>query len=321
MVEKKSSEQKNLGKVKKNELLILKRNIEAILFAAGKALEIKFIATLCNTIPSQAIKQLRKIKDDYSKNPVLMIVNQDTTWKMTVREQYLGVVMKIVADTELSKSELETLSMVAFRSPALQSDIVKARGVVTYDHVAELVRLGFVIKERVGRSYIIKLTEKFYEYFEIDGQKIKEVFQPVKDRIDEQLELGDARVVGPKVPVDIFSKTQEERLGDLEVYRAENQKHSEKITELRDAHKEFLTSIDKEIDDISGRTDVEEAHIESLRNSAVQNKIDEIKSGDLVISEESDESSDENLDAEEMLEETEKEIDDLVNSNKKDENA
>lgn len=322
MVEKKGVEQQNISKIKKNELLVLKRNIEAILFAAGKSLELKFIADLCSVTSTQATKQLKEIEKDYSENPVLMIVNQDTTWKMTVREQYLGVVSKIVADTELSKSELETLSMVAFRSPALQSDIVKARGVVTYDHVAELVRLGFVVKERIGRSYVLKLTEKFYEYFEIDGQKIKEVFQPVKDRVDEQLQLGDARVVKQDAPIDIFSKTQEQRLGDLEVYRAENQKHAEKIDELRDAHKDFLSSIDKEIDTIAERTDVEEAEIESVRTSQVQEKIDEIKSGDLEINdEETDKPSEENLDANEMLEETEKEINDLVNSDKKDENA
>jgi segregation and condensation protein B len=318
MVKKKGVEQKNIKKIDKNELLVLKRNIEAILFAAGKALELKFIAELCNITPSQATKQLKELEKEYSENSVLMIFNQDTTWKMTVRQQYLDVVTKIVADTELSKSELETLSMIAFRSPALQSDIVKARGVVTYDHVAELTRLGFVIKERIGRSFIVKLTEKFYEYFEIDGQKIREVFQPVKDRVDEQLQLGDARVAKPEVPIDIFDKTQEERLGDLEVYREENQKHAEKINELRDAHKDFLGSIDKEINSIAERTDVEEAEIESVRTSQVQDKIEAIKSGDLEAPE--DETIEETDDTEKMLEETEKEINNLIDSNKE-ENA
>jgi segregation and condensation protein B len=312
MVKKKKDTQSVLKKPNKPEQTNLRRNVEAILFAAGKALELKFIAELCNTIPSQIKKQLVELQKEYSTNVVLMIVDQDTTWKMTVREQYLPMVSKIVADTELSKSELETLSMIAFRSPALQSDVVKARGVVTYDHVAELVRLGFVVKNRVGRSYVLKLTEKFYEYFEIDGKKIREVFQPVKDNVDEQLELGNTNLPKNEAkPKDIFDKTQEERLGDLEVYREENQKHAEKINELRDAHKEFLGSIDKEIDDISKRTDVEEKEIESVRTSQVQDKIEAIKSGDL--GEGNIESSEEEDEVSKMLEKTEKEINDLVN--------
>ncbi len=139
-----NSEQKTIKKLNKPDLMVLKHNVEAILFAAGKSLELKFISELCNSTESQTKKQLLKLQEEYSSNSVLMIMDQDTTWKMTVREQYLDVVIKIVADTELSKSQLETLSMIAFRSPALQSDVVKARGIVTYDHVAELVRLGFV---------------------------------------------------------------------------------------------------------------------------------------------------------------------------------
>ncbi len=320
-------EQKTIKKSSKLDLIVLKHNVEAILFAAGKALELKFITELCNSTESQTKKQLKQLQEDYSSNSVLMIMDQDTTWKMTVREQYLDVVIKIVADTELSKSQLETLSMIAFRGPALQSEVVKARGLVTYDHVAELVRLGFVVKQRIGRSYILKLTEKFYEYFEIDGTKIKEVFQPVKDRVDEQLLLGSMKVVRTNADVPetkgIFEKTQEERLGDLEVIRMENQQKAEKINSIRDSHRDFLDSIDNEIVAISERTDVEEKEIESIRNSEVQDKINSIKSDEsgeeqIITNEESNEDLTKSETATEMLEETENEIQELTDNIKAD---
>lgn len=320
-----------------NEDLVLKRNIEAILFAAGKALELTFIAELCNTTISRTKTQLEVLEKDYSANHVLMIFNQGSTWKMTVRGQYLDVVSKIVADTELGKSVLETLSMIAYRNPALQSDIVKARGQVTYDHVPELVKLGFVVKERIGRSYILKLTEKFYEYFEVDGKKIKEVFQPVNDRIQEQLSLGNFKNYSKDQEIvrDIFNKTKEERLGELEVYRVENQKNAEKINDIRDSHKDFLESIDQEINSISKRTDIEESDIALVRSSDVQNKINEIKSDDseLIIQddanvhndnaeEDSEEQSpvqENELDADKLLEETKEVMDDLRKNNNFDE--
>ena len=331
-VRKKTAEQKTITKSSKPDLIVLKHNIEAILFAAGKSLELKFIADLCSSIEFQTKKQLLALQEDYSTNSVLMIMNQDTTWKMTVREQYLDVVIKIVADTELSKSQLETLSMIAFRSPALQSDVVKARGIVTYDHVAELVRLGFVVKQRIGRSYILKLTEKFYEYFEIDGTKIKEVFQPVKDRVDEQLLLGDMKIVNAKADVprqkEIFERTQEERLGELEVIRIENQQKAEKINSVKDSHRDFLDSVDNEIVAISQRTDVEEKEIDSIRTSEVQDKINSIKSDesgeDQIVTGESESSTEQEenktMNASEMLEETEHEIEELTEKVEAEEN-
>ncbi len=319
-----------------NELLVLKRDIEAILFAAGKALEIKFIAELCNTTISIIKNQLEVLEKEYSQNPVLMIINQGSTWKMTVRGQYLDMVSKIVADTELSKTVLETLSMIAYRNPGLQSDIVKARGQVTYDHVAELVELGFVIKERIGRSYILKLTEKFYEYFEVNGKKIKEVFQPVNDRISEQLRLGNFKTYtkNQEEVRDIFDKTKEERLGELEIYRVENEKNAEKINNVRNSHKGFLESIDDEIDSISQRTDTEESDIALVKSSDVQDKINQIKIDEAdesgLILQENDSTNDDpeeqisndkesaDLDTDKLLQETEEVMDDLQNKSNDD---
>jgi len=277
-----SSDQKSINRLNDSEKKVLKHNLEALLFAAGKSLTLNFLADLCKVTSSQAIKQLEELKKDYENSSVLMILQQDDSWKMTVREQYLEVVRKIVADTELSKTVLETLSMVAYKNPALQSDIVKARGVVTYDHIAELVRLGFIIKERIGRSYILKLSEKFYEYFELDGQKIKEVFQPVKDRIDEQLLLGNLKVINTNPSSEtnqsgITSQDQSERLGELEVIRLENKENANKINSIRDGHRSFLDSIENQINEISKKTSSEEEDIQSIRESDVQNKINEIK--------------------------------------------
>jgi len=281
---------KNSLKPNKAELQILKHNIEAILFAAGKSLELSFIAKLCGSSEYVSKKQLNLLKEEYSeKSSVLMIMAQDTTWKMTVREQYLDVVRKIVADTELSKAVLETLSMIAYRNPALQSEVVKARGTNTYDHIAELVRLGFVIKEALGRSYVLKLSEKFYEYFEIDGQKIKEVFQPVKDRIDEQLLLGNMKIVDMNLTnVDkknIFENkdkiSEEERLGNLEVVRLENQKNAENINSMRKTHVGFLENMDKKISQISDRTSEEEKEINEIKNSEVQKGVDSMNENDV----------------------------------------
>ena len=317
-------------KTNKAEIQILKHNIEAVLFAAGKALELSFIADLCGSTGYMTKKQLNILKTEYGKNSsVLMIINQDTTWKMTVREQYLDVVRKIVADTELSRAVLETLSMIAYRNPALQSEVVKARGTSTYEHIAELVKLGFLLKEAIGRSYILKLSEKFYEYFEIDGKKIKEVFQPVKDRADQQLLLGNMKIVNAQADIsekkDIFADennkdNKEERLGELEVIRIENQKHAESINNMRHNHTGFLDDIDQKISAISDRTAIEEKGLNEIKSSDVQVGVDSMKSQDeLLESNNSEENSLESNNSEKNSSESEftlsEKSDDYNNSN------
>ncbi len=257
-----------LYRLTKADKIVLKHNIEALLFASGKYLNIKFIADLCNAPISDTKKQLTELQKEYKEKPVLTIINSNDDWKMTVKEQYSDIVSKIVSNVELGKTTIETLSLIAYNNPALQSDIIKNRGQTAYEHIAELVKKGFIIKERIGRSFILKLSEKFFEYFEIDGKKIKEVFQPVKDRVDEQIYEINNKTTKPK------KKQKDTKLfNGLEVVDIQDK---EKINNVRDKHKDFLESFDEKIENISKK--VEEQDINNIKNSDVQKKIEELKS-------------------------------------------
>ena len=60
---------------------------------------------------------------------------------------------------------METLAVVAWKYPIVQSEIIKLRGSSAYEHMRELVEQGFIAKERSGRTYKVKLTKKFFNYF------------------------------------------------------------------------------------------------------------------------------------------------------------
>ncbi len=163
----------------------LKRKIESILFAAGRAVSLKELQSLIHInepgLVKETIRELRQEYDD--KQSSMMILSEgDDAWKLTVREGFLPLVRKINPHTELSKTILETLAVIAWKQPALQSDVIKIRTNKAYDHIAELVRLGFVLKERHGRSYLVKVTQKFLDYFDLpDDKSIKDVFRDFKD--------------------------------------------------------------------------------------------------------------------------------------------
>src|SRR3989338_4733144 len=73
-----------------------------------------------------------------------------------------------------------------FKNPALQHEIIKIRGNKAYDHIGILKELGFITSEPTGRSKTIKLTTKFYDYFDIVEDQLKNKLQ-INDNKSEEI--------------------------------------------------------------------------------------------------------------------------------------
>jgi segregation and condensation protein B len=234
----------------------LKRMVEAILFAAARKLELEEVASLCKCSPEDVFSILTELKTqlDASGSPT-MLLQDGTAWKLTVREKYVSVIKKVVTKTELPKGILQTLAVVAYKVPVLQSKVIKVRTNKAYDHLAELENSGFITREKQGRSKLIKLTPKFFEYFDIDPSKLRQKFSSAgdvekaieaKELEIEQLEvnqraqtkeqLGTAQIIletdnGQSKPLETYPVVElvkelmptgvevfEEKMGDLPVY-------------------------------------------------------------------------------------------------------
>ena len=155
----------------------LKRTVEAILFAAARRLELEELAKLCKSSEQDVLTVLTEWKSylDESKSPT-MLVQDGTAWKLTVREKYVAVIKKVVTKTELPKGHMETLAVVAYKAPVFQSKVVKIRTNKAYEHLSQLENSGFITREKSGRTRLLKLTPKFFEYFDINPSKLKQKF-------------------------------------------------------------------------------------------------------------------------------------------------
>ncbi|MFH2020797.1 MAG: SMC-Scp complex subunit ScpB [archaeon] len=165
-----------------------KNQIEALLFASGRFVNIETLLNLTGASGKQVlINNINRLKQEYDeRQSPLMVVEEKDGWKLTVREPYLPLVRKIVSETELPKTILETLAVIAWKAPVLQSEIIDIRHNKAYEHIAELEELGFIRKDLKGRSYLLSLTEKFFEYFDIEGAKdIREVLAKVVGKADQ----------------------------------------------------------------------------------------------------------------------------------------
>jgi segregation and condensation protein B len=159
----------------------LKTNVESLLFALGRRATVEEIARYLRIRDQQKIIEvLEEIKRDYdAKQGPIVIVLEDGTWKMTVRDDLLPVVRKVVSKTELPKGVMETLAIVAYKAPVLQSEIVRIRTNKAYDHLALLEQSHYLTREKSGRTKLIKLAGKFFDYFDVPEGDLKARFTNV----------------------------------------------------------------------------------------------------------------------------------------------
>jgi segregation and condensation protein B len=156
----------------------LKNKIEALLFATGKATSIEEIKRVCKVNDDVLInKALQDLKIDYdNRDSSLSLVNEGERWKIVTKENYFNVVKKVVTETELSKSLMETLAVIAWKYPIKQCDLIKVRTNKAYAHLDELEELGYISRQKFGRTKLIKLTDRFFSYFDLPPEKLKEKF-------------------------------------------------------------------------------------------------------------------------------------------------
>lgn len=209
----------------------LRNKVEALLFAVGKHIDIEEICRITEASSKDEVsKALNEIKQDYDKRESpIMVVSEGNAWKLTVREKFLGMVKHLVAETELSKTILETLAVITWKNPVKQSEVIKIRTNKAYDHVQELEELGFISRTKHGRTMLIKLTDKFYNYFELTGDAdIREVFEKVG--VDEAMQKK----------VDEYANG---KLGELKVYE-ESEADKKELEEREEASKSKLGNLE-----------------------------------------------------------------------------
>src|SRR3989338_8071411 len=153
------------------------KRVEAILYAVGKEISAERIASLCSLELDEVSSIMDSLIKEYGdRDHSLKIDKKDHGWKLTVRDEYVPLVSSIVSSTELDGAMMQTLAVIAWKYPIVQADVIKLRGSGAYEHMRELIEQGFIAKEKFQRTYKIKLTNKFFEYFDLPSEEAKQAF-------------------------------------------------------------------------------------------------------------------------------------------------
>ncbi len=148
----------------------LATKIEAILYLKGQPLAISEIAEYAGANTVEVEEALIELMSDYAhRDSALEIVETATGYSLQLRSAFANLITNLVP-AELGTGILRTLAAIALKTPILQTELITLRGSSAYQHVQELVELGFIRKRRQqeGRSYWLEVTDKFHQYFEVD---------------------------------------------------------------------------------------------------------------------------------------------------------
>ena len=150
----------------------LKHKIESVLFVTGEAVSEKKLAKVLGK-PQEEIRQaLEGLRSDYNNRGIVVLQKEDE-WQFGTSPEYTGLIEHLVKSEfteELSRSALETLTIVAYRGPLARSELDFIRGVNSSFMLRSLLLRGLV--ERVenpkdARSFLYKISFDFLKHLGI----------------------------------------------------------------------------------------------------------------------------------------------------------
>jgi segregation and condensation protein B len=177
-------------------------HVEALIFCSPKPLSIAEIKA-CLTemfeadVPDEDIqKAIDELKARYEADAFsLTIVESGGGFQFLTKPAYqasIGILLKQQSKKRLSKSALETLSIIAYKQPVTKAEMEQIRGVSCDYTVQKLLEKELIEirgkSEGVGRPILYGTSPKFMDYFGIND--LKELPTP-KDFAVPENEIGD----------------------------------------------------------------------------------------------------------------------------------
>lgn len=179
----------------------LKSKIEAVLFTTAKALTVKEIAEILGSETEPTEEALLELIMDYASRDGALEIDDEDGYILQVKTEHMDIVEKL-CPVELKPAVLKTLTVIALKEPIRQSYLKDLRGSTAYDHIPELIEKGLIsrTKDKNGRSYNIRTTKKFNEYFKLKGDaralaKILEIDKGVKDDSESEPSIETETII------------------------------------------------------------------------------------------------------------------------------
>ena len=155
----------------------LKGRIEAILFVAGDAVELKELTRTLNIPKDQLMKAISELESEYDFNQRgFKLKRFGDKIQLGTRALYASDVIRLLQPVQkqsVSQAAMETLAVIAYRQPVTRAEIEEIRGVKCDYSLQSLSKKGLIQevgrRDTVGRPVLFGTTDEFLNRFGIES--------------------------------------------------------------------------------------------------------------------------------------------------------
>lgn len=179
--------------------------IEAVLFTLGGAVTVSELARACGCDPRTAERETRELMRSLEREDgALMIREIDGKYQLCTNPRYFDNLVNVAVVHKkpvLSDVLLETLAIIANKTPATRVDIEKIRGVKSDFAVNKLIEYGLIEEAGKlnvpGRPTLFRPTDEFYRRFGIENKYgLPQPDDAVKSRISDEVQVEVKDLLG-----------------------------------------------------------------------------------------------------------------------------
>ena len=193
------------GKEENNYMEInrMKGAIEALLFSAGKSLEITEISAALEHDKDTVRKVIEDMMLSYEQEDRgIRIKKLEDSYQLCSKEEYYGELIRYMSRPRkysLSQVMLETLSIIAYKQPVTRQEIEKIRGVKCDHAINKLIEYSLVCEvgrlDAIGRPILFGTTEEFLRCFGVESvsdlpRLSEEKIDGFKQEAEEEIQLS-----------------------------------------------------------------------------------------------------------------------------------
>lgn len=152
-------------------------SLEAMLFAAGDAVEPAKLSEVLNIDVENVIKMLGHLEAMYDENGSgIRLIRVDGKYQLCTREEYgddVRGLLEIKKNTPLSQAAFEVLAIVAYNKTVTRSFIEQIRGVDCSGPISNLIQKGLIEEkgrlDLPGRPLVYGTTDRFLRCFSLNS--------------------------------------------------------------------------------------------------------------------------------------------------------
>ena len=181
----KKKEEKELAT--SESIISLDQKIEALLFYRGEEISLNFLSKYLDEKKS-AIKKALEILRLRLKNSSLVLIENNNSFLLATRKEFSEIIKTAEnkeENTDLSKSALETLSIILYKSPISKAVLDEIRGINSAYILRNLLIRGLVERKKDENKNVYFPTIKLLRFLGVDKKENLPAFQEALEKLEK----------------------------------------------------------------------------------------------------------------------------------------